>query len=155
MTGYLKLDYIGLSVTIDHFGARNYPRERIELPKLGRSTYGAITLDGLSFEAPHVWEVQAELNANQLADLEAMHGVWAQQKTALTITDTMRLFSEVAPRTRAIAPNTTQRTAGTAVQYYAQFNAQFQTDLAIAKIGSRDDLFTVAFTLQETGVVAA
>jgi hypothetical protein len=144
--GFLKLEIAGFTCTIDRFVNGEYPR-------IGSDGNAAVTYtasgvpvgSGNRNEAPYLFDVSGLLWTEEKEQLQL---IWAEhdrlrranQPCNILVTDTTQLHEERLPRTRAIAPSTTQRNfPATKRPVYTQ----------------RWTDWTVIFTLNETDRVAA
>lgn len=154
----LVLSYAGLTVALTRFSGASWPRRRIETPELSRTAYGTPIERGTSYEPPHLWQVAALVSdardtASSFSDadvLEAMYNRWLVASGDLVLHDYTRDYSEVSPRTRALATGGTAVTVGTTVRYPAQFNVRFSGELTLERQTSRGNMVLASFQLLET-----
>jgi hypothetical protein len=131
----LTLIYSGITVNLTVFTANTWPRKRLNPPEVSRTANNTPIVRGFSFEAPHIWQVEAILNDSGTrpsdADrMDALYDLWQQNGGNITLYDETRDFVEESPRTRAIVSGGTTTTVATGViAYPAQFNVQFSGDM--------------------------
>jgi hypothetical protein len=154
----LTLTYQGLSVSITRFDGATWPRTRIDTPELSRTAYNTPIERGTSYEPPHIWQVTALISdaresptAFSPADnLEAMFNLWQVTGGDLVLHDYTRDYSEIAPRSRALASGGVVAASAGLVRYPAQFNVRFSGDLRMERQTSTGTMVKVTFQLIET-----
>jgi hypothetical protein len=154
----LTLTYQGLSVAFTRFDGASWPRKRIDTPEISRTAYGTPIQRGTSFEPPHLWQISALVSDvrssptvfSDADNLEAMFNLWQIASGDLVLHDYSRDYSELAPRTRALATGGTVATVGTVVRYPAQFNVRFSGDLTLERQTSKGTMIKATFQLVET-----
>jgi len=146
----LEIIHVGLTASLTRPARNNHPREQPELPQIDRTTFGAVTRDGLSYEPPHIWDGAFIVNLATRDILIVQHSAWRDAPTSFPIYDTITPYSE-ATQTRAAVPGTTPATLGGRALYYPQFKGEFQGSLKITDLGNA--WYQVNFQLIETEVV--
>ena len=154
----LVLSYAGLTASLTRFSGASWPRRRIETPELSRTAWGTPVERGTSYESPHLWQVSALVSdvratVGSFSDadtLEAMYNRWLVASGDIVLHDYTRDYSEVSPRTRALAAGGTAVTVGTTVRYPAQFNVRFSGELTLERQTSTGMMVLVNFQLIET-----
>jgi hypothetical protein len=143
----------GLSATLSRFTNGNYPRERLDPPTISRSQNGTPLRRGTSYEAPHLWQVAAIVDATTALALQSIHDLYQLSPGAIVLDDLIRPYTEPGPRSRALATGAPAASVvGSNVRYFARFNAEFQGALAVVEKGR---WFEVSCQLVETTKVAA
>lgn len=150
MDNALEIIYVGLTASLWRPTKRNHPREQPELPEIDRTSYGAVTRDGLTFEPPHIWDCSFIVGGTTLDTLVVQHSAWRDSPSSFLIYDTISKYSE-ATQTRAAVPGTTPTTKGGRALYFAQFKGEFQGPLKYSSLGN--SWYQVDFQLVETEVV--
>ncbi|MEH2467847.1 hypothetical protein [Nostoc sp.] len=149
-----------LSADFAKFVEPKFPRARaIEGGKLAYSANGSSIGDGLVFEQPHLWTFSVYCSEQDMRILGAMYHesdvrrrLLPQINTELTLIDKVREYQERSPRTRAIAPGTSEVMVGAShVSYFAQFHVWFVSEPEFDKAG---DKRIAHLSFQETGKFA-
>lgn len=100
-------------------------REKVNPASISYSSYGTTIVEAPLYELKHLWPIQVRLNATDSLTLERIFHEWDATKTAITVQDYLRPFTENSPRTRAIATGASEVTANGKVSYFARFKAHF------------------------------
>jgi hypothetical protein len=121
-------------------------------PQLRHNSYGTPVTDGLSFEPRFLFEIEALVTRQEAALLDLIFRISQHTKQPVRIYDYTRPHLEPLPRTRAIAPSSTEENpiAGW-VSYFPRYQAWFQSDPVRTVEGSFE---RVKCALLETKIVA-
>jgi hypothetical protein len=159
---YLKLELAGYSVTLSKFANDEFPRtDPTNLTPIYTAT-GTTVVQGVMYEPPCLWTVNAFCSTAEYlhlktiwteSDFQRRHGGSYQ----ILVTDTTQEFVERYPRTRAIAPGTSEVLLPNAslpshVAYFGQYKAWMPQQPKFQQVGVRKG---VSFTLYEVDRVAA
>lgn len=157
----LTLSLNGLSLKLNKFTDNKLPRAVID-PYGGveYSIYGTPIGDGPAFEPKFVWAVTAFVDKDQerligaiYAEFDRLRRTQPYQSANILLIDINQEYQEKLPRTRALAPDTTQQFVGAAhVSYFAQFYVWMVKPPELVENGIWR---TVTLTLQETDRVAS
>lgn len=116
------------------------PRIRAEISPPARSSSGALIAYGTAHDVPFIWEFQGLLSTADWKKLDLIfieHDDRRRRSAGnptpssdddpkILLIDTFQEVREKTPRTRALAPATTETSIATGyVEYYAQFYAWF------------------------------
>lgn len=151
----LDISISGFGVQLKRFAREDLPRIDPTTNNLNYTASGVAVGGGTFYEPPALWDVQTFCTDDEY---ELIKAIWAEhcylrrtmQACDILVIDKIQLYSERAPRTRAIAPDTEAKTrvgTVTQVQYYAMFYAWMPQEPKYQPKG-RDWLVT--FTLQES-----
>jgi hypothetical protein len=160
MKSTLDLSISGFVVQYQRFGAKGLPRIDPTSNSLNYTASSVAVGGGTFFEPPSLWDVQAYCTPDEM---ELTKAIWAEhcylrrtmQACDILVVDKTQLYSERAPRTRAIAPATEAKNRTgtvTQVQYYAVFQAWMPQEPKYQPKGAD---WLVTFTLQESARVEA
>ena len=146
MSSSITLILDSLSVSFTRFVDPKFPRARaVDGGKLEYSANGNAIGDGPVYEAPHLWSFSVYCTEQDMRILGAMYHesdarrrVLPQINTELTLVDMVREYQERSPRTRAIAPGTSEVMVGAShVSYFAQFHVWFVAEPEFDKAGDK------------------
>lgn len=160
MSKTLDLSISGFTVQYKRFAKEDLPRTDPTTNNLNYTASGVAVGSGTFFEPPSLWDVQAYCTPDEY---ELTKAIWAEhcllrrtmQVCDILVIDKTQLYSERAPRTRAIAPGTEAKNlvgSVTQVQYYAVFQAWMPQEPRYKPVGRE---WLVTFTLQESARVEA
>lgn len=162
MDSLIRLELPGTSLQITFlrgFLSENPPRKNDEVIETGRSSYGTFFSKRRVTEEYHKWEFEHLISDESRRILDSIfweHNRRIRSKTTdpqpdLIITDCTREFSELWPRTRAIAasPHNVETTYGSPlfVSYYAKFYGWFFQEPQYTKM---DEKYRVSIVLIES-----
>ncbi|MBE9178592.1 hypothetical protein IQ268_08475 [Oculatella sp. LEGE 06141] len=157
----LILQIANLSVSLDVFASKEYPRIRADIGKVSYTAAGTPVGSGTFYEPKHLWDINVLLEDRELHLLKLIYAEHDFRRRSLqdanvTIIDTTQYYEERLPRTRAIAPGTEQldlpEPNPTHCLYYAQFKAWFSQE---PRFDHQRAYWGARFTLVETDKVAA
>lgn len=146
MNSGIRLILDNLSVSFTKFLDPKFPRARaIDGGKLEYSAAGCSIGDGPVFEQPHLWTFSVYCSEDDIRILGAMYHEsdtrrrqLPQLNTELTLIDKVREYQERSPRTRVIAPGTSEVMVGAShVSYFAQFHVWFVAEPEFDKAGDK------------------
>ena len=159
MTKLIDLSLAGLSVSLRLFSAEDFPR--IKADSGGKLTYtasGSTVGFGQIYEPKHLWDIKAYVTHEQAQILKL---IWAEHDYLrrslspcdITVIDKTQTFEERYPRTRAIAPGTTETlypsaSSPTHVLYFCVFAGWMPIAPKFTAAGN--NYLVATFTLQET-----
>lgn len=132
MSSSIELEISGISVVLNRFTGTDLPRVPISTGQVTYAATGTAIGNGVSYEPKHLWTINAlctpdECDRLQLIWIEHDRLRRAQTYSDIWIIDRTEEFAERVPRTRAIAPDATERLfpaiASTHAFYYAKFAA--------------------------------
>ncbi|MHC5897291.1 hypothetical protein [Nostoc sp.] len=135
-----------LSVTFTKFLDPKFPRARaLDGGKLEYSANGSSIGTGPVFEQPHLWTFSVYCTEQDMRILGAMYHesdarrrVLPQINTEITLIDRVREYQERSPRTRVIAPGTSEVMVGAShISYFAQFHVWFVAEPEFDKAGDK------------------
>lgn len=150
----LTLSLAGISITFDKFLSTDYPRITVQpLAAVEFSVLGTPAVSGSYHEPKFIWSVNAICSLEQRYALEALAYEFNTRRRTLQdsdilIYDTTARVVEAIPRTRAIAPSTTEVAISSGhICYYPVFKAALTETIKFSELGHVD---SVQFTLVET-----
>ncbi|MEH2070004.1 MAG: hypothetical protein V7K47_17895 [Nostoc sp.] len=135
-----------LCISFSNFLDPKFPRARaIDGGKLEYSANGNGIGDGPVFEQPHLWTFSVYCTEQDMRILGAMYHEsdarrrqLPQTNTEITLIDKVREYQERSPRTRVIAPGTSEVMVGAShVSYFAQFHVWFVGEPEFDKAGDK------------------
>lgn len=155
----LTLTLDTLTVTISRLRDPKLPRAIVNPATNEFTAKGYPVLRGSSVQTKQLWSVGCRVFPEEYDILKAIYEESDLRRRelvdpAILVFDTWQRFSERAPRTRAIAPSTSEILLSPQVQYYAQFNAWFTKPPEIIN-SSQGRFWDVDFDLTELETVVA
>lgn len=131
-----------------------YPRTRIDPPKLNYSLNLNPLIEGSGFEPKYLWNMTVKLKPADVLILDKIYTLSIATNAAITLHDYTKPFTEQSPRTRAYADDvsTLLDSDTDSATYYAKFSVFFVAEPAVKPQGDRDE---VVLTFQELDKVAA
>lgn len=157
MKGGLYISIGSLFVEFTRFIGRDLPRTDPTTNDVQYNASGTTIITSTFYEPPKLWNVRAVCNQEEY---ELLTCIWAEHlrrkinrdASDILIVDRTQLFTENTPRTRAIAPSTSEilRPTGTPthVLYYAQFAGAMPVEPRYQEANAIE--WIVEFQLQET-----
>lgn len=125
----LTLSISGLSLEINRFTEGRFPRTIVDhYAKVEYSFYGSNIGDGSLFVPKFIWAVGAVLTKDEARLLSTIYSEFDTLRRLdlsanILLIDTIQEVQERAPRTRAIAPGTSEVFVGSNhTSYFAQYN---------------------------------
>jgi hypothetical protein len=148
-----------LSITVLAFMEAKPPRVRVAKAENQRSAQGTLIAFGSAYELPFMWELQALVTIEDWKKLELI--AWEHdslrrsfQNSDILAVDTFQPIREKLPRSRALAPGTTETTITTGyVEYFAQYYVWLSRHpefIENVRYESYGECVVVQLSLQET-----
>lgn len=123
----------------------------VEFPSVAYSVQGVAIIKGVQHEPRYIWHITALLLEEEMNVLRGMFTLSNQRRRVfgypgISLIDKIHRLVESQPRTRAIAPGTTEQTMpGGLISYFAVFEV-FMTNLKTPKNGR---FYACSFDLAE------